>query len=310
MTIPDYQELMLPLLELVAKRPNLSNQDMVEELCNRFKLTDEEIRRLLPSGTQRVILNRIGWAKTYLKHAGLVSSPRRGTIILTEQGHETLASQPTRIDRKFLHQFDSFREFIRRRSDDQIASATMDYREPLDMESHETLEESMGRIYQRYKDTILADLMEKIQSCSFTFFEQLVVDLMLKLGYGGGHKDAGFALGKTGDEGIDGVIKEDRLGLALIYLQAKRWKSSITVGRPEIQKFAGALLGKAEKGVFITTSSFSDEARRFAESTSHLKIILIDGKYLCELMWERDLGLEDAGGYRFKRLKLDYFSEI
>lgn len=309
MAIPDYQELMLPLLELVAKSPYVSIRDAVEELSNRFTLTDEERRQLLPSGSQRVISNRIGWAKTYLKQAGLLISPKRGIIALTEQGRKTLGTHPTFIDKRFLEQFDAFRDFVRRKTNNGTTSESLNHREQLDIESHDTPEEAMERIYQGYKDSILAELLEKILSCSFTFFEQLVVDLMLKLGYGGGHKDAGFTLGRTGDEGIDGMIKEDRLGLEVIYLQAKRWKSPNTIGRPEIQRFAGALLGKAGKGVFITTSNFSDEARRFAESTSHPKIILIDGRHLCELLWEKDLGLDDVGGYRLKRVKLDYFSE-
>lgn len=238
-----------------------------------------------------------------------MTSPKRGIIAITKEGLKVLTSQPPSINKQFLEQFDSFQDFIRRRSDEVTIPVPIDNHTQIDIESHETPEEAMERIYQCYKVTMLADLLEKIQLCSFTFFEKLVVDLMLKLGYGGGHKDAGFVLGRTSDEGIDGVIREDRLGLEVIYLQAKRWKSSNTVGRPEIQKFAGALLGKAGKGVFITTSRFSDEARRYAESTSKPKIILIDGIQLCELMWERDLGLDNVGGYQLKRLKLDYLSE-
>lgn len=308
MPIPDYQELMLPVLGLVAKRPNIANQVLVEELSNQYALTDDERRQVLPSGTQTIIANRVGWAKTYLKMAGLLISPKRGCISITEQGDQVLLSSPKRIDNQFLMKFDAFREFRQRRSPMCQTNRPTDICTPLETSTSDTPEEAMERIYQSYKDTLIGELLEKIQSCSFTFFEQLVVDLMLKLGYGGEHKDAGLTLGRTGDEGIDGVIREDRLGLARIYLQAKRWKSTNTVGRPEIQQFAGAFHSKSTKGVFITTSSFSAEARRYAES-SPLNIILIDGRQLCDLMWEKNLGLDDVGGYRLKRLRLDYFTE-
>lgn len=310
MAIPDYQECMLPLLELAAKQPQLMMKDAVEELSRHFNLSDEERRQLLPSGSQRIITNRIGWAKTYLKKAGLLVSSRRGVVELSLEGKAVLAERPTRIDRSFLTQFASFQEFVGDCSLSSTAPHSIHVPFENDRESRETPEESMDRLYREYKESVMADLLEKLQICSFTFFEKLVVDLMVRLGYGGSREDAGLAMGKTGDEGIDGLIKEDRLGLELIYLQAKRWQKGNIVGRPDVQKFAGALLGKnAYKGVFITTSSFSNEALTYVKTIS-TKIILIDGRHLSDLIWESGLGLEETCAYKFKRVDSDYFIEI
>lgn len=308
MGIPSYQELMLPLLKVANTNPGISFQEAIERLSDQFELSQDDRVLVLPSGSQRVIANRIGWAKTYLKKAGLLDSPRRGIIDLTEEGRRILASKPEMIDRKYLEQFEPFRTFQKRRSGNNVDG--IQKAENSDPLFGKTPEEEMSRIYQVHKCTLVTELLDQIQRCSFGLFERLVLDLMLKLGYGGGHRDAGKLLGKTSDEGVDGVIKEDRLGLKMIYLQAKRWNKSNTIGRPEVQKFAGAIIGKkAMQGIFITTSSFSEEARRYVEATSSPKILLIDGDELCELMWEADLGLDDIGGYRLKRVNLDYFLE-
>jgi len=309
MTIPDYQTCMLPLLKLTAQKDELSIREAVDIIADQFNLTEQQKKELLPSGSQRVIANRIGWAKTYLLKAGLLSSPKRGIISSTAEGLKILAQQPEKITLELLSQYPSFQEFKGQTSTKEPLCSSRKERDLQIDETGETPDESLARIYGDCKSATLDELLDKILSCSFSFFEQLVVDLLLKLGYGGSREDAGMALGRSGDEGLDGVIKEDRLGLSVIYLQAKRWKSDSVVGRPEIQKFAGALLGKnAPKGIFITTSSFTREARDYASSLSS-KIILIDGKELLDLMWEVDLGLHTTESYLLKKLDLDYLSE-
>ncbi|CRX39191.1 restriction endonuclease [Estrella lausannensis] len=309
MSIPDYQTCMLPLLRLSAQKKELSMGEAVDIISDQFKLSEEQKKQLLPSGSQRVIANRIGWAKTYLLKAGLLTSPKRGVITPTEEGLRILAKQPEKLNLELLSQYPSFQQFKKRSNAKEYLSPQSDSKATPCNEEFETPDESLAKIYRTCKAATLDELLTKILSCSFSFFEQLVIDLLLKLGYGGSREDAGMALGKSGDEGLDGVINEDRLGLSVIYLQAKRWKSDSVVGRPEIQKFAGALLGKnAPKGIFITTSSFSKEARDYASSLSS-KIILIDGKELLDLMWEVDLGLYTTESYSLKKLDLDYLSE-
>lgn len=309
MSIPDYQTCMLPLIKLAAKKNDLSMREAVDILSDQFNLSEEQKKQLLPSGSQRVIANRIGWAKTYLLKAGLIKSPKRGLISLTDDGQKVLSQNPERITLKLLSQYPSFQQFLgQANTKDAHCPTNKSSISPI-TEISETPDESLARIYRNCKSATLDELLDKILSCSFSFFEQLVVDLLLKLGYGGSREDAGMALGKSGDEGIDGVIKEDRLGLNVIYLQAKRWKTDSVVGRPEIQKFAGALLGKnAHKGIFITTSSFTREARDYANSISS-KVVLIDGKELLDLMWEVDLGLHTTESYSLKKLDFDYLSE-
>lgn len=300
MAIPDYQTVMLPLLKLVSKHGPMKMSDITQLVADEFHLTENERRELLQSGNQTIIQNRIAWARTYLKKAGLLESPQRGVIELTDRGKNVLSENPKVIDVEYLRQFPEFIDF-KNSSHKQVETSSI-----VDV-SQGTPEEILGSAYSQLKSQVLAEIIEKIKSCTPQFFENLVVDTIVKMGYGGSLKDAGQAIGKSGDEGIDGIINEDRLGLDVIYLQAKRWQANI--GRPDIQRFAGALQGKrAKKGIFITTSDFTAEAREYVKNLD-AKIILVSGDQLAELMWEHSIGLNAAATYEIKKLDLDYFSE-
>lgn len=303
--IPDYQSLMLPLLKLVADGKEHRYRDLVEALAIEFKVTDEERKELLASGNQAIFDNRVGWAKTYLKKAGLLDSPKRATFVITDVGRETLAKNPDRIDAKFLRQFASFIEFQNAsRPGNEVEE------EAIKSESHDlTPEESLDKAYQRIRKSLASELLNKVVDLSPSFFEKLVVELLVKMGYGGSIKDAGTAIGKSGDEGIDGTIKEDKLGLDIIYIQAKRWRPGNVVGRPELQKFVGALAGQgAKKGIFITTSNFTKDALEYTPR-NETKIVLIDGVQLAQLMIDSNLGCTVQQTYELKKIDSDYFGE-
>ena len=302
MAIPDYQTVMLPLLKLVAKHGKLKLKDARVMIADEFNLTDQERATLLPSGKQPIIYNRVGWASTYLRKAVLLALPQRGLMEITERGKKVLSDNPPLINVKFLEQFPEFVEF-------RTASDEDDTPKVIEVSSVEngTPEEILEEAHAQLKNQVLADIVEKLKTGSPQFFESIVVDTIVKMGYGGSRKDAGKAIGKSGDEGIDGIINEDRLGLDVIYLQAKRWEGNVS--RPEIQKFAGALQGKrAKKGIFITTSDFTGESREFVKNID-AKIILISGRQMAELMWEHNIGLNTSAVYEVKKLDLDYFNE-
>lgn len=301
MPIPDYQSIMLPVLKFAGDGLEHSLRETIEALADEFSLTDDERNELLPSGQQAVFDNRVGWARTYMKKAGLMETTRRGYFKITEQGKKVLQKKPTRIDAAFLRQFPEFLEFQKRTKgkDDETE----------DQENHETRtpEELIETAYQKVRQGLAAELLQTIKDHSPTFFERLVIDLLVKMGYGGTRKDAGQAIGRSGDGGIDGIIKEDRLGLDIVYVQAKRWDT--VVGSPEIQKFAGALQGqRAKKGVFITTSSFSHSALDYI-SRIDSKIVLIDGDMLAQLMIDYNIGVASIATYELKRMDSDYFTE-
>ncbi|MCE5270673.1 restriction endonuclease [bacterium] len=300
MAIPDYQTCMLPLLSFSQDGYEHSFREAVEKLSEEFRLTDEERKEMLPSGRQEIFTNRVGWARTYLKKAGLLESTGRGVNRITKRGFEVLKKKPDRIDVKFLEQFKEFRDF---RLAKNVKSET-----EIDLElNSKTPEEMLENVYQKMRNDLAYELLQKIKVCSPSFFERLVVEVIVKMGYGGTRKDAGKAIGKSGDGGIDGIIKEDRLGLDAIYIQAKRWES--TVGRPDIQKFVGALSGqKAKKGLFITTSNFSSEAEDYV-SRVDTKIVLIDGETLTQLMIDHGVGVSTISNYEIKKIDSDYFSE-
>ncbi len=267
-----------------------------------FNLTTAERAELLPSGQQGTFRNRIGWARTYLKKAGLLEAPRRGVFKLTSKGAQALASNPAKIDVKYLEQFPEFLEF---RDGSKAAVFTVATAEV--MPSKATPEEAIELAHQGLKEQLAQELLARILGCSPTFFEQLVVEWLVKMGYGGTRRDAGERIGQSGDGGIDGIIKEDRLGLDTIFIQAKRWQGS--VGRPEIQKFVGALQGqRARKGVFITTSVYTAEATDYATRID-TKVVLIDGKRLADLMIDFDVGVSASASYIVKRVDSDYFEE-
>lgn len=302
MSIPDYQTCMLPLLQFAGDGEAHRLNDAIQALAVKFKLSKAEREELLPSGTQAVISNRIGWARTYLKKAGLLSDPKRGHFQITDRGRELLKTNPKEINSKFLRQYEEFNEFQRKSN----VKATPDESTP-DNPSYATPEEALEYGYQKLAENLSDEILEKIMSCSPAFFERLVVELLVKMGYGGSFKEAASIVGKSGDAGIDGVIKEDKLGLDTIYIQAKRWGT--VVGRPEIQKFVGALDGqKARKGIFITTSSFTSEAREYAKGTT-AKVVLIDGESLAGLMMENNLGVATIMSYEIKRVDSDYFDD-
>jgi restriction system protein len=303
MAIPDYQAVMLPLLRFLKDGKEHNLGEVVDSLAAEFNLSAEERQQLLGSGQQTVIRNRAGWARTYLKKAGLIASTRRGYFRITERGQSVLTSKPERIDVKYLEQFPEFVVFreLRHERPDETTPVVVG------TSSDATPEEALDAAYGRLRLDLEAELLEQVKGASPSFFERLVVELLVRMGYGGTLRDAGQAVGRSGDGGIDGIIKEDRLGLDVIYIQAKRWDS--TVGRPEIQKFAGALQGhRARKGVFLTTSSFSADALEFV-SRLDSKIVLIDGVALAKHMIDHNVGVSMSRSYEVKKIDSDYFTE-
>lgn len=301
MAIPDYQSLMLPLLKLIGDKQEHSLRETIEKLAEEYGLTDEERKKLLPSGQQPVFDNRVGWARTYMKKAGLIESTRRGYFRITARGLGVLNKKPPVVNDKYLEQFPEFIEFQSRKP----RAKKNEQKEVIS--SKQTPKELIEEGYQKTRQNLAHELLNRVKSNSPKFFEKLVVELLVKMGYGGSIKDAGQAIGKTGDEGIDGIIKEDRLGLDVIYIQAKRWEN--TVGRDEIQKFVGALEGKrAKKGVFITTSTFTSGAVDYAQQIN-TKVILIDKEQLAQFMIDFDVGVSREMVYEVKRIDTDYFEE-
>lgn len=259
MAIPTYESFMYPFLKMLEDGKEHTLQEAYHHLADYFQLTEQEKEERLPSGKQRVYHNRIGWARTYLANARLIKVVRRATFVLTERGREIIADpEITELTQKDLLKFKEFQDFKNRSTMAAGQTEREVTREVKSLDPQEQMEEAFRIIEQQISDEIL----EKVKACTPEFFERLVVELLVAMGYGGSIQDAGKAVGKSGDEGIDGIIKEDILGLDMIYIQAKRWEG--VVGRPEIQKFAGSLEGKrARKGVFITTSDFTKEAREY-----------------------------------------------
>ena len=301
--IPDYQSIMLPLLEFIADGKEYKMRNVTDELAIKFGVTEEEQKELLPSGVAPVFYNRTAWAKTYLKKAGLIDSPKQGIVIISKRGIDVLKKKPSSINVKFLKQFSEFVAFQTVKREDDSETETSEE------QSIQTPEELLETAYQKIRKSLASELISKVVELSPAFFERLVVELLVKMGYGGSIKDAGKAMGKSGDEGIDGTIKEDKLGLDIIYIQAKRWKPGNVVGRPEIQKFVGALAGQgAKKGIFITTSNFTKEALDYTPR-NETKIVLIDGEQLAQLMIDYNLGCTSQQTYEVKKLDSDYFGE-
>lgn len=307
MAIPDYQTIMLPLLKFAADGKEHSLREAYSTMSDVFNLSEEERTRLLMSGRKPIIDDRVAWARTFLGQARLLDSTGRGVFRISERGLTLLAENPPVVNDNLLKRYQEFIDFLNRK---KKKSNDTTQTEIVPVDSEETLktpEESLESAYQSLRDNLSTEILESIKSCSPSFFERLVVELLVKMGYGGTLQDAGQAIGRSGDEGVDGIIKEDRLGLDVIYLQAKRWDN--TVSRPEIQKFAGALQGKrSKKGVFITTSDYSKEAREFASNIEN-KIILIDGNELADLMIDYNVGVAVAVNYEIKRIDSDYFLE-
>jgi len=300
--IPDYQTIMLPLLEFAGDKKEHHIRAAIDYLIEKFSLSIEERKMLLPSGQQPIFDSRVGWARTYLVKGGLLYSPKRGYFKITKRGLDVLQNPPTKIDNEYLSRFPEFIEFTTKKKtqkEDEIKQ--------LKKYDESTPEDLITLGYQKLRQELTIELLDKIMSCPPNFFEKLVVDLLVEMGYGGSREEAGKAVGKSGDEGIDGIIKEDKLGLDIVYIQAKRWSNS--VGRPEIQKFVGALHGqRAKKGIFVTTSSFSQSAIDYVSKIDS-KIILIDGEKLADLMIDYNVGISTISSYKIKRIDLDYFME-
>ncbi len=304
MPIPEFQAFMLPVLRLAQDNQEHSLADAREVLAQQLNLTSEERNELLPSGRQRRFDNRVAWAKVYLEQAGLIESPRRAHFVITQRGQKLLAEHPPRIDISLLERYEEFQEF--RTTSRKTEGGKQLVLAPVETQNV-TPEELLEQSYQSIRVELISDILSRVKSSSPDFFESLVVELLLKMGYGRSRAEAGRAIGGSGDEGIDGIISEDRLGLDTIYIQAKKWEG--TVGRPEIQKFVGALHGKrARKGVFITTGTFSMEARGYV---SHIdpRVVLIDGRELAEYMLDLNLGVTTKTVYEIKRVDSDYFIE-
>jgi restriction system protein len=304
MAIPDYQTCMLHLLRLVSDGVEHTLKDAVPALADIFQLTDAERSELLPSGQQAIFNNRVAWAKTYLNKAGLLKAPRRGAFIITDRGKSVLTQNPPKIDLKLLEKFPEFLAFKAKSK----TVSEVDHILPTTTVAIETPLESLESAYEKIRGELKAELLDRLKVEAPAVFERVVIALLVKMGYGGSRADAVEAIGKSGDEGLDGLIKEDRLGLDIIYIQAKRWAA--TVGRPEIQKFAGALHGQhATKGIFMTTSDFSRDANDYVSKIGS-KIVLIDGSRLAELMIEFGVAVATDATYTVKRIDNDFFDSV
>ncbi len=299
--IPDYQTLMLPFLEAISDGKEYKLNDIVEKLAFKFNLTAKERAELLPSGQTFLFGNRVGWARTYLKKSGIIESPKRGTVAITKRGKDVLADKPRNIDVKFLKRFPEFLDFQSLKKEDETHSHGRVEK------NEETPEELIESGYLRIRKSLEQEILSKLKIVHPAFFEKIVVELLVKMGYGGSIAEAGKATKYSNDEGIDGIIKEDKLGLDVIYIQAKRWEG--VVGRPELHKFVGALAGQgAKKGIFITTSSFTKDAEQYIPKND-TKIVLIDGEQLAQYMIDYNLGVSVQNTYEIKKIDFDYFEE-
>ncbi len=308
MPVPDFQSLFIPVLQFASDGNDHSLNETIEVLARQLGLSEADRDELLPSGKQRKFDNRVSWARTYLQKALLLSSPGRSKFRITERGMKVLKENLPHINVKYLKQFPEFVAFHTHADRDGKSEENNHATQEILEKTSQTPQEILEASYQSLRQTLAQELLERIKNSPPKFFESLVVDLLVAMGYGGSRRDAGQAVGQVGDGGIDGIIKEDKLGLDAIYLQAKRWEG--TVGSPVVQGFAGALIGKkARKGVFITTSNFSQQARSFASGTENLKIILIDGEQLAQLMIDHDIGVTEESRYIVKKVDLDYFGD-
>jgi restriction system protein len=306
MSVPDFQTLMLPVLKQLAAGGEQPPVKVREAVATALQLTPEDLAALLPSGRQTTFANRVAWALGYLKQAGLLESPRRGVYRLTDRGQAALSDNVDRVDIQYLKRFPEFVAFRTPGTPTQPDVDLMPESAKADASSL-TPDEQMRVGYARLRESLAAQVLERVRQVTPKFFEELVVDLLVAMGYGGSREDAAAVVGRSGDEGIDGIIKEDRLGLDAIYVQAKRWKDS--VGRPDIQRFAGALQGqRARKGVFITTSTYSADAKSYVTNLQ-TTIVLIDGKELAELMIDHGVGVSEADVLKVLKLDEDYFAE-
>ena len=306
MPIPTYDQLLRPLLEIAANA-DITRRSATDAMIQKFKLSPEEAERRLPSGGATYIRNRVGWAMSFLTKGGLIAKVAPKTYRATETGKEFLSNHPQAILVSDLEAIPGWEEAWNSKAKRREREAAAITAVATDAQTTSTPYERIETAFAELRETLVADLQSQLAKVDPFRFEQVVLDLLVAMGYGGSVKEAAAVTRKTGDEGIDGVINEDRLGLDVIYIQAKRWKGN--VGRQEIQNFVGALAGKkASKGVFITTSSFNDNAMDYATSLQQ-KVILIDGRRLAELMIEHNIGVAEEHAYRIKKIDSDYFDE-
>jgi restriction system protein len=299
--VPDFQTLMRPLLEIVADGNEHPIHDVRTELAETFELTPDDLEEMLPSGRAKTFANRVGWAAAYLYQCGLLSRPRRAVYAITSRGRDVLEAHPDRVDLSVLREFPEFYEFARGRGrvHDPVTAPTGG--------EDVTPDERMQAANRELRAALAADLIDRVLAQSPAFFEQLVLDVLHRMGYGGERPDAVERLGQTGDEGVDGVIRDDTLGLEEIYVQAKRWARDRSVRRPDIQRFVGALQGqRAGKGVFITTSGFTPDAHEYAEHVVP-RVVLVDGRELAQLMIDHGVGVSTVDRFEVKRVDSDYF---
>jgi restriction system protein len=301
-TIPDYQSLMLPVLKAV-EHGEAQISEVVQRLANELALSEIARAVLLPSGRQTMFANRVHWAKTYLGKAGLVEGTRRGHFRITQRGRDVLATRPERIDNRFLSQFDEFRQFTAR-------TETPAQEEPsyvMDQAAGQTPDEVMRAAHRQIEAGLAQDLLDRVCAAPPDFFERLIVNLLLAMGYGGSASEAGRALGRSGDDGVDGVIDQDALGLDRVYIQAKRYAAGNAVGSGAIRDFFGSLdRHKAAKGLFVTTSTFTASARETADYLSR-RIVLIDGEHLTRLMIRYNIGCRIEETLHVKKMDEDFF---
>lgn len=303
MSVPKFQNFMLPILKIFKDKNEHTTNECIEEVINIFNLNEEDTKLLVPSGKQTVVVNRVYWALTYLKKSMLLNTVKRGTYIITERGIELLESKPSRIDKKLLSRYEEYRKFSNQHKEDKKVSVSNN-----DENEEITPEENIDFLYKKINEQLTDDILEIISEKDPYYFERLVIDVLTEMGYGDINDAKDFVTKKSGDEGIDGIINQDKLGLDKIYIQAKRWKDS--VGRPELQKFVGALSAKkSNKGIFITTSDFTSGAIEYVKALNQT-IILIDGKKLANLMIEYNVGVQNKYVYKIKKLDNDYFEMI
>lgn len=305
MSVPKYNELMHPALSILVSEGAMSARQLRPKVAARLRLSEEDLTEMLPSQAQPTFVNRLHWAVTYLKKARLLESPSRGVYAATERGRVALSENATEISLAYLRRFPEFIAFVGGVEAPSPEEPDAPGDDPKDsLTPQDVLGDAIGRINASLSDDLLAEIMGK----SPAFFEHLVVELLVRMGYGGALDDAGHIVGKSGDEGIDGIVWEDKLGFSKIYIQAKRWEPSSTIGRPEVQKFVGALAGQgAVRGLFISTARFTKEAVAFAEKQHATRVVLVDGEKLTRLMIEYDLGVSTEHVYTVKRLDSDYF---
>lgn len=308
MTIPSYQTLMLPLMQCVREGNEVRTSECVDVIARDMGLSSKDVAELLPSGKQTILANRTHWARTYLGKAGLVTPTRRGYIKITERGRKVLNSNPKRIDNDFLSQFKEFSDWREKSLSTNRGQSSISMNESSESDNY-TPEETIEMASQLLSRQLQKELLNVMTDVSPSFFEKIIVDLLIAMGYGGGRAEMGEALGQTNDGGVDGVVKEDELGLDVVYIQAKKYDPSNTIGRPAIQAFVGSLEGfNATKGVFVTTSSFAKLVYEYV-GRIHKRIILIDGNELAKLMIRHGVGVRTKECYELKKLDEDYFAE-